>query len=106
MRGWWIECGGYVTWFLRVVLCLKIRDLLYKGKGKRTEFKNYRGISLSMVGNIYSGTLVDRVPRVTGDLIDGEQGSFRARKGCVDQIYTLKQIGEKPREFYRLGEGV
>ena len=33
---------------------------LYKGKGERTECKNYRGISLSsMVGKIYEGILVD-----------------------------------------------
>ena len=34
--------------------------LLYKGKGERTECKNYRGISLlSMVEKIYGGILVD-----------------------------------------------
>ena len=41
--------------------------------------------------------LVERVRRVTGGLIEDEQRSFRAGKGCVDQIFTLKQIGEKPR---------
>ena len=51
---------------------------LYKGKGERTECKNYRGISLlSVAGKIYSGILVDRVRRVTGDLIEDEQGGFR-----------------------------
>ena len=40
---------------------------LYKGKGKRTECKNYRGISfLSVVGKIYKGILVDRVHRMIG----------------------------------------
>ena len=35
--------------------------LLYKGKGKRTECKNYRGTSLlSVVGKIYMGILVDK----------------------------------------------
>ena len=34
--------------------------LLYKGKGERTECKNYRGISLSVVGKIYAGILVDK----------------------------------------------
>ena len=44
---------------------------LYKGKGERTECKNYRGISLlSVVGKIYSQILVDIVCRVTGTLID------------------------------------
>ena len=34
---------------------------LYKGKGKKTEYKNYTSITLlSMVGKIYAGILVDR----------------------------------------------
>ena len=35
---------------------------------------------------------------MTGGLIDEEQGSFRAGRGCADQIFTLKQIGEETRE--------
>ena len=31
-------------------------------------------------------------------MIDEEQGGFRGGKGCVDQIFTLKKIGEKARE--------
>ena len=47
---------------------------LYKGKGERTECKNYRGISLlSFVGKIYAGILADRVRRVTGGLIDDDE---------------------------------
>ena len=35
---------------------------LYKGKGKRTEWKNNRAINLlSMAGEIYARILVDRV---------------------------------------------
>ena len=75
---------------------------LYKSKVERTECKNYRGISLlNVVGKIYAGKLVDRVRRVTGGLIDDEQGDFRAGKGCVGQIFTLKQIGGKAREKKR-----
>ena len=48
-----------------------------------------------MVGKIYAGILVDRVCKVTGGLIDDEQGGFRVGRGCVDQIFTLKQIDEK-----------
>ena len=51
-----------------------------------------------MVGKIYEGILVNRVHKVTEGLIDDEQGGFRAWNGCVDQIFTLKQIGEKARE--------
>ena len=35
---------------------------------------------------------------MTGDLIDDEQVGCRVGRGCVDQIFTLKQIGEKARE--------
>ena len=72
---------------------------LYKGRGERTECSIYKGITLlSVVGKIYAGILVDRVRKVTEGLIDDMQRGFRAWKGCVDQIFTLKQIGEKARE--------
>ena len=32
------------------------------------------------------------------DLIDDEQGCFRVRRRCVDQIFILMQIGKKVRE--------
>ena len=32
---------------------------------------------------------------MTDGLIDDVQGGFVAGKRCVDQIFTLKQIGEK-----------
>ena len=54
-----------------------------------------------MVGKIYAGILVDRVCKVTGGLSDDEQGGFRAGRECVDQIFTLKQIGEKAKEKKR-----
>ena len=68
---------------------------MYKGKGERNECKNYRAINLSVVRKIYLGILINRFHRVTGGLIDDDQGSFRAGRGCVDQIFTLKHIGEK-----------
>ena len=53
-----------------------------------------------------------RVRKATEDLIDVEQGGFRARK-CVDKIFTLMKIGERAWEkknsvcgFYRPGEGI
>ena len=56
---------------------------------------------------------MDRVRRVTEGLIDDDQGGFRAGRGCVDQIFTVEQIGEKAREktksiyeFYIFREGV
>ena len=75
---------------------------LYKGKGERTECRNYRGISLlSVVGKIYAGILVDRVRRVIAGFINDEQGGFRSGRGVVDKIFSLNQIGEKAREKKR-----
>ena len=74
----------------------------YKGKGEGTECNNYRGISLlSVVGKIYIGILVDRIRKVTEGFIGDEQGGFRAGRGCVIQIFILKQIDEKAREKKR-----
>ena len=66
---------------------------LYNGKGERTKCKDHRGISLlRVVGKIYAVLLVDGVRRVTEDLINDEEGVVRTGRGCVDQIFTLKQI--------------
>ena len=46
-------------------------------EGERNKCKNYRGISLLMVGKIYAGILVDRFCIVTRDMIDDEEGGFK-----------------------------
>ena len=51
-----------------------------------------------MVDKIYAGILVDRVCRMTGGLIDDKQEVIRVGKGCSDQIFTLKQVGEKAQK--------
>ena len=38
---------------------------------------------------------------MTEGLTEDEQWGFRAGRGCVDQIFTLKQIGEKTQEKKR-----
>ena len=62
-----------------------------------------------MAGEVYERILVDRIRRLNGSFTDDEQGGFMAGRRCVDQIFTLKQIGKKSREkkrsvfgFYRL----
>ena len=72
-----------------------------KNKGERIECKNYRCTSLlRVVGKIYAGILVDRIRRVIEGLLNDEQRGFKAGRG-VDQIFTLKQIGEIAREKKR-----
>ena len=53
---------------------------------------------LSQVIKIYAMILVNSVRKLTEGLIDDEQGGFRAGRGCGDQIFAIKQIGEKARE--------
>ena len=53
---------------------------------------------LSVIGKTYAGILVYRVRKVTEGLIDNVQEGFRAGSWCIDQIFTLKQIGKKARE--------
>ena len=44
-----------------------------------------------MVGKIYAGILVERFCKMTKGLIDD---------GCLDKIFTLKQIDEKKWRVY------
>ena len=39
-----------------------------------------------------------RVSRVSRGFIDDKRGGFREGSGCVNHIFTLKQVGEKARE--------
>ncbi len=51
---------------------------LYKGKGKREECNNYRGITqLSVPGKIYGGILNERMMKITEMSVGDEQGGFR-----------------------------
>ena len=69
---------------------------LYKGKGERSECANYRGISLlSVVGKVYGGILIDRIRSSVDRAIGEEQCGFREGRGCVDQIFAVRQLCEK-----------
>jgi hypothetical protein len=69
---------------------------LYKGKGEKSACGSYRGISLlSIPGKIYGRVLIERVKERTECYLREEQGGFRQGRGCVDQIFTVKQLCEK-----------
>ena len=68
----------------------------YKGKGDKYECDSYRGICLmSVVGKVYGRVLINRVRKGTETAIGEEQGGFRKGRGCVDQIFVLRQMCEK-----------
>ena len=69
---------------------------LYKGKGDRHECGNSRGISLlSVVGKVYGRVLIERIRRKTDDVVSEVQGGFRQGRGCVDQVFVVRQVCEK-----------
>ena len=77
-----------------MVLCRKTRDLLLSFHYTRVKERGQIAavievLALSVVGKIYSWILIDRVRKVTEGLIDEQEG-FRAVRGCIDQIFTLK----------------
>ena len=82
---------------------------------RRLECTNVRGISLlSVVGKVFARVLNDRVKGLTEGSVMDEQGGFRSGRGCLDQIFAVKQVIEKMIEkdkvmfmgVYRFGEGV
>ena len=69
---------------------------LYKGKGDRSDCKNYRGISLlSIPGKVYGRIVIERIRSLTEGMIGEEQCGFRSGRGCVDQVFVMKQMSEK-----------
>ena len=72
---------------------------LYKGKGDKYECGNYRGISLlSVVGKLYGRVLINRISGATDCVIGDEQCGFRRGRGCVDQVFAVRQVCEKAIE--------
>ena len=69
---------------------------LYKGKGDKCECSNSWGISLlSVVGKIFGRVLIKRVRASTECAIREEQCGFRQGRGCMDQVFPVRQVCEK-----------
>ena len=113
LDGCTVECikhGGVavVEWLVRLLNeCFRVGAVpldwvsacvvpLYKGKGDKCECGSFRGISLlSVVGKIYGRILINRVREGTEGVIGEEQGGFRRGRGCVDQVFVVRQVCEK-----------
>ena len=69
---------------------------LYKGKSDKCECSNFRGISLlSVVGKLFGRVLIKRVRAGTKCAIREEQCGFRQGRGCMDQVFAVRQVCEK-----------
>ena len=69
---------------------------LYKWQGDKCECSNSRGISLlSVVGKLYGRVLIKIVRAGTECAIGEEQCEFRQGRGCMDQVFAVRQVCEK-----------
>ena len=48
-----------------------------------------------MVRKIYARIVSDRLKVLTDALVMDEQGGFRAGRGCIDQVFVVRQVIEK-----------
>uniref|UniRef100_A0A8C8DHP6 ribonuclease H n=1 Tax=Oryzias sinensis TaxID=183150 RepID=A0A8C8DHP6_9TELE len=105
-----LKCGGAIVieWLVRLLnVCFANGQVpldwmsacvvpLYKGKGDKYECGSFRGISLlSVVGKVYGRVLINRVVEGTECMIGEEQCGFRRGRGCVDQVFVVRQVCEK-----------
>jgi len=74
----------------------------YKGKGPRTDCRNYRGITLlSVPVKVYAHVLLFRVKGHLQQLRWMEQSGFTPHRSTVDRITTLNMILQTRREYRR-----
>ena len=74
---------------------------VYK-KDCRLTCSNYRGVSLlSVAGKWFGKVLNSKLRDCTEGRVLEEQGGFRAKSSCVDQVFTLRQVMEKTIEKRR-----
>ena len=50
---------------------------------------------MSIHGKVYGKILIEKVCSQTEGLIGEEQYGFRSGRGCVDQVFVMKQMSEK-----------
>ena len=71
-------------------------------KGSTSDCANYRGISLlSIAGKVFARILAWRIEPLYAICGRQEQAGFCAGRGCVDQIFGLRQIIEKRLRYQR-----
>ena len=69
---------------------------LYKGNGDRCDYSNSRGVGLlGAEGKQYGRVLIGRIRSRTDDVLREKQCGFRCDRGCVDQLFVVRQLCDK-----------
>ena len=72
---------------------------LYKNKGDRGDYNNYRGISLlSVVAKPLARVVLKRLQVLADRVCPESQCGFRANRSTTDMVFSLRQLQEKCRE--------
>jgi hypothetical protein len=75
---------------------------LYKGKGPRLSSHSYRGISLlSVCSKVYVNILIARLRPTLSPSLHEAQGGFRAGRGTIDQIFSMRRLSELSHAYKR-----
>ena len=71
-------------------------------KGALNDCNNWRGITLlSIPSTILAKIIINRLSNVVDSSLNEEQAGFRKGKGCIDQIFALRNIIEQCTEGQR-----
>ncbi len=72
---------------------------LYKNRGDRGDFNNYRGISLlSVVGKVFARVIVARLQKHAERVYPESQCGFRSERSTIDMTFSVRQLQEKCHE--------
>ena len=72
---------------------------LYKNKGDRSDWNNYRGISLlSILGKVFARVALTRLQVLAEQVYPDSQCGFRSDRSTTDMIFSVRQLQEKWRE--------
>ena len=105
-------CKGSLITELHEILCLCWRDgevpqdmrdanivTLYKNKDDRSNYNNYRDISLlSIIGKLFAHITLKRLQFPAERVYPESQCGFRANRSTIDMVFSLRQLQEKCRE--------
>ena len=73
-----------------------------KKGGALNDCNNWRGITLlSIPSKILAKIIINRLSNVVDSRLREEQAGFRKAKGCIDQIFALRNIIEQCTEWQR-----
>jgi len=69
-------------------------------KQDKLDCTNYRGISLLChIAKVFSSIILQRIRQRTDEILSETKAGFRPGRSAIDQIFTLRQLAEKYKEF-------